>query len=73
VALGAKSGGNLGLTDAELDRVTVGNRQLGSALPQFAGSVTASSVHPWLRDAVEAVSMAPRVALVGGDLHQISR
>jgi hypothetical protein len=43
INLGTDSGGNLGLIDAELDRVTASILQLGSATPQFAGNVAVTA------------------------------
>src|SRR5262249_1780370 len=43
VDLGTNSGGNLGLIDAELDRVTASVLQIGSFSPQFTGNVTNTS------------------------------
>jgi hypothetical protein len=43
VDLGTNSAGNLGLTDVELDRVTAGILQIGSALPQLTGNIINTS------------------------------
>jgi hypothetical protein len=40
VDLGTKSAGNLGLTDAELDRVTANVLRIGSFSPQLTGTIT---------------------------------